>query len=165
MKQRALSPLGWRAAALLALVIWGFPCLASAATTYTLTAADAGAGLSFTVVYEDLTGDGLYNPAPGNDNTLDFYGFGGPPGAVVIVNSPVNSLTSPLTNGIGAQAFSPPLPDYWEFYYDGAGNAAVPASMWTYSQVQAAPVPPTVILLGTALLGLAVARRRKPLGG
>jgi hypothetical protein len=130
------------------------PPAARADTTYVLTATPTTVGTTnqvseFSITYND-TGDGLFelgeliswtNMTDSKFNhiftTIDLV--------------PEQSFTG-VTGGTGSN---------WAFLFSGASQPLpYPSDYWSYSQ-SPVPLPASAILLGSGLLGLALARRQK----
>jgi len=152
----------------LMLVMFILPSFVSADTTYLLTATTPAGNLSgFSLSYADADHNQRF--------TLDELVPDSFSGMTYITGNPnysglwkeiaavpvYDSVVSPYTNGPGYYGYE----TYWYFTsgpVSGYGLLA-PSSTWSYNQT-AVPLPPSVLLLGSGLLGLAAVgwRRRKP---
>lgn len=151
----------------LAILVFAAPLLAD--TTYELTATPAGDDwTSFSLVWIDTVGNGLFDGS-------GLQSFSGPthiapnPGVFVATSILVvprfDPDLSPYTNGPATDL----TPQLWVFGGSGTGTLAAStafgagAGQWTYTRT-VVPLPSSVFLLGSGLIGLAVARRRKRWG-
>jgi hypothetical protein len=119
-----------------------------------LNATPTGPGVSsFTIRYSDNDNSGLFNPD--NDTVLYFSNM------TDGIHTYSHVVESPL-----AGYYNPPCTDgrdgVWAFANGGGTNYFDPSD-WLVS-CHAAPLPPSLIMLGSGLIGLAVARRQKWLG-
>ena len=138
-------------------------------TTYKLTATvepwKADYWSSFTLIYEDKNTDDHFS----FDELISFSGVTQYPGFPssttflgLLLGVPIHTPGSPLTMGGGLNGYG--VFESWAFATNGfpGGPLALPISTeWTYSQQAVAPVPipPSVWLLGSGLIGLVGLRR------
>lgn len=106
------------------------------------------------VTEKDASGTSLFSSST-------IYGVPVPP-----ANPPdVNQLTVGSGTGSGGQSIPPQLCYAWNFAPGDHGSDVGMAGVMLFTESQVpVPVPPSVFLLGSGLIGLAWARRKKLLG-